>query len=77
MAQVTFTIADNVVARVLDAVANTTGWTSASGLTKAQWAQKYVADYIKAIVVSYEARNAGTTAEETQRTNSTNEIVIT
>jgi hypothetical protein len=53
MAQITITIPDNVVSEVLDAFADKYGWTPEMGITKANFARKKVADYIKATYIEY------------------------
>lgn len=73
MATLTIDIPDAVVNRCLNAVAATTGWTSTNGFTKAQWAKKVVATYLKNIVTQYEVRQA----IETQEQSSHSELNIT
>lgn len=53
MADIILTIPDNKIQLVLDAFASMKGWEN-SGETKAQFAKKMVANYIKSVVSSYE-----------------------
>lgn len=53
MAQITITIPDNVVNEVLNAFADKYGWTNEMGITKANFARKKVADYIKATFIEH------------------------
>ena len=53
MAQIAITIPDNVVNGVLDAFADKYGWTNEMGITKANFARKKVADYIKATYIEH------------------------
>lgn len=65
MASITIDVPDAVVPRCLDAIAATTGWTSGNGFTKAQWAKKVIATYVKSIVTQYEVRQAINAQEQT------------
>ena len=44
---ITFEIPDGQAAQVVDGVCAATGWTAASGVTKAQWAKDAVVKYLK------------------------------
>ena len=68
MATISITIPDAVVSDVLDAFANTFGWTVDLGLTKAQFAKQITAKYIKSVYISYTAELAATIAREAQYT---------
>lgn len=57
MAQITITIPDAVLARVLDAFA-ARGYDAAGGLTKAQFAKQQVVGFIRGVVRSHEVEQA-------------------
>lgn len=70
MAQISLTIPDAVMPRVVDALCAQSGdegpWTAESGLTRGQWAKREVVRYVRRVVIDYEARlardEAGATA---------------
>lgn len=64
MASITITIPDAVVTRVLDAMATRYGWSSDSGLTKAQFAKKVIIDLLKDAVKLHEGNLASQQAME-------------
>lgn len=82
MAQITITIPDNVLSDVLNAFADKYGWTSEMGITKANFARKKVADYIKATYVEYKDKQSHTVrleqaeAQRQVELNSLNQIII-
>ncbi len=63
MAQIIFTIPDDKLARVIDAVAAYYGWTAETGLTKAAFAKGQLVNFLKQIVWKMELQNAVKTAE--------------
>lgn len=65
MASITIDVPDAIAPRCLDAVAAATGWTAGSGFTKAQWAKKIIAAYLKTLITQYEVRQAVSTQEQT------------
>ncbi len=69
MASITIDVPDAVVPRCLNAIAATTGWTANSGFTKAQWAKKVIATYVKSIVTQYEVRQAIEAQEQTSKSD--------
>jgi hypothetical protein len=58
MAQITINIPDDKISDVKDALCDYGGYSANSGLTKAQFAKKVVADMVKDIYRSYVANNA-------------------
>ena len=60
MAQIAITIPDNVVNEVVDAFAYKYGWSYEMGITKANFARKKVADYIKAVYIEDKDRISNT-----------------
>jgi len=60
MAQITITIPDNVVNEVLDAFADKYEWTPEIGITRANFARKKVAAYIKATYIEYKDKQSHT-----------------
>lgn len=60
MAQIAITIPDNVVNEVLDSFADKYGWKAEMGITKANFARKKVADYIKATYIEYKDKQSHT-----------------
>ena len=65
MAQIVITIPDAQIARVRDAIATRFGWTVESGLTKTQFAQKVVREWLRSEVRLEEIRKAQITAADT------------
>jgi hypothetical protein len=65
MAQITIEIPDAYATRVVEAFAQTYGWTADSGLTKTQFAKKQVAEFIKNVFKHYEAHIASNQARDT------------
>lgn len=63
MAQITLTIPDALLARVLDAFATTYGYTPGNG-TKAQFARQQLATHIRGVVRSYEVQRASELAAQ-------------
>jgi hypothetical protein len=76
MANIQVSVPDAVINRVLDAFATQYGWKATSGLTKAQFARRVVADFVKAVVKGYEARLAADAARVTAEANADTDIVI-
>jgi hypothetical protein len=82
MAQITITIPDNVISDVVDAFATKFGWTTDLGITKANFAKKKVADYIKAIYIEEKDKASHSIrlqqAENLRQTelNTLNQVVI-
>jgi hypothetical protein len=64
MATISITIPDGSINDVKDAFAAIYGWTAESGLTKAQFAKKKVADYTKDVLKEYKAQQAGEAARQ-------------
>ena len=62
MATVTITIADSVLARVVNGVAGATGYEAESGMTKEQHMKKVIRDWIRNTVVDYERQKAAEAA---------------
>lgn len=65
MATISITIPDSAINDVKDAFAALYGWTAESGLTKAQFAKKKVADYTKDVLKEYKAQQAADGAKQT------------
>lgn len=76
MANITVTIPDDKIQRIIDAFAAEFGWTTESGLTKAQFTKQQVIEYIKQVTRNYEANLAASTARNTVNTD-VNSINIT
>jgi hypothetical protein len=72
MAQITITIPDDKIADVRDALCEAYGYSAESGLTKAQFAKKVVADFVKDV---YRV-SAGTKAAEAARLNAETAIKV-
>lgn len=62
MADITVTIPDPQVQRVIDALCGFGGWTAETGLTKAQFAKAQVAEHLKRTVKNWEEQEAQRTA---------------
>jgi hypothetical protein len=77
MAQITLTISDAIAPRVLDAVAAGYGYIQAEHGTKTQFLRLHLRQYLKEIVVGYEAGLAATAAAQQARTAAESEIDIT
>lgn len=77
MASITVTVPDAVAPRVLDAVAATHGWDANTGITKAQFAKKWLADQLKDTVRNYEIGQAQATARATAEATVDTDIVLT
>lgn len=77
MATVSITIPDEVVPRVLDAIAAQYGYDPNAGLTKAQFAKTILARFMKGVVVAYEATIAGEASRKTAEDKAKTEITIT
>lgn len=76
MANITLTIPDDKVQRILDAFAAEFGWTTESGVTKAQFTKAQVIEYIKQVTRNFEANVAANTARQSVNTD-VNSINIT
>lgn len=76
MAQIVITIPDSRVQRVVDAVARRHGWTTASGVTKAEFAKKVLIDIILGVVVAEEGEQAAEAARAAAEQKARAEIVI-
>jgi hypothetical protein len=63
MATISITIPDNNLNDVIDAICDAYGWTADSGLTKAKFAKRVVADFVKEIYRS----QVGTKAADSAR----------
>lgn len=62
MAQITLTIADAQLSRVVDAICIAGGWDPDSGVTKNAFAKAFLVNYVKSTVLSVEYRQAQQTA---------------
>lgn len=76
MASITITIPDNVLTRVLDAIAARNGYNSATDGTKAAFAKAIVIKWVRREVIDYEANSAGQTASTSTRTQSESDISL-
>jgi hypothetical protein len=76
LAQLVITIPDAVQGRVTDALALSNGWTAASPLTKSQFAQRVVRDFVRATTIDYEANAAASAAASTARATASTDIVL-
>lgn len=77
MATITITVPDAVAPRVLDAVAATYGWDANMGLTKAQFAKKWLQGQLQTTVKNYETGQAQATARVAAETAVDTDIVLT
>jgi hypothetical protein len=77
MAEITITIPDGVVQRVLDALCGQFGWTPESGLTQGQFAKWCVARWAKDVVRTWEAQQASEAAILAAQQDVDTDIVIT
>jgi len=77
MANITITIPDSVVTRVLDAVAVRYEWAPESGLTKAQFAKSVIVKWLKETVKMHEGNLASNAAQATSNQQVDTDIVIT
>jgi hypothetical protein len=64
MAQITVNIPNDKISDVVEAFATGYGWTTGSGVTKAQFAKQVVADFVKRTYQNYVVENAATQARE-------------
>lgn len=62
MANLTLSVPDGSVTRIQDAVCGQCNWKASSGLTKNQFLLQVLRDYLKSIVIRYEADQAETAA---------------
>lgn len=81
MAQVTFTIPNEIVTRVLDGIAYANGYQDEidgqpNPESKPDFARRMIRTYMKQCVVSYEARVAGEAAADAARQAAEGEIEI-
>lgn len=86
MATISITISDAIATRVVNAVVYSTGYTDIvfnmdgisypNPITKTQWAKNVLKQYIKGIVVSYEANLAGEQAKEIAKISAETDIII-
>ena len=76
MANITITIPDAVVPRVLDAVSARNGYNTATDGTKAQFAKAVLVRWLKAEVVGYEKNKASEEAADSAGQLAKNEIAI-
>lgn len=76
MAQISLTIPDAQLTRVIDAVAAVHGWTQGSGLTKPQFAKQVLRDILASTVQSYEGEQAGAAARVAAEQKARSEISI-
>jgi hypothetical protein len=70
MATISITIPDDKAAEVRDALCDTYGYSTESGLTKAQFSKKVVADFVKEVYRVY----MGAKAAESARINAESAI---
>lgn len=77
MAQVSITIPDAVLSRVLDAIATAYSYNSATDGTKAQFARRQLALWVMNTVRSVEANLAAETSRQTALTRADAEVVVT
>lgn len=77
MANITITIPDAVLQRVLDAVAATRNYNPATDGTKAQFARAVLIAWLKGIVVDHEGNVATNNAAASARTTANTDIAIT
>lgn len=84
MAVISISLPDAHVNRVLDAVTTRRGWTSGSGLTKAQFVKKVLIDllkddvrYIEALAARESHRIAGDAAAQAAEDSVESEVVMT
>ena len=84
MAVISITVPDAHINRVLDAVTTRRGWTSGSGLTKAQFVKKVLIDllkddvrFIEALAAQETHRVAGEAAGQAARDLVDAEVVMT
>lgn len=73
MANILINIPDEILPRVVDAVATTYGWGSGS---KLQFTKQQIAVWLKEIVKAHEANQAGETARKTAAQNVDSQIEI-
>ena len=64
MAQITINIPDDKLVDVRDALCEAYGWTAETGMTKAQFSKRVVADFVKSIYVSHMASKASEIAKQ-------------
>lgn len=62
MAQITITIADAQLSRVVDAICIAGSWNPDLGITKNAFAKAFLVNYVKSTVLSVEYRQAQETA---------------
>lgn len=77
MAQITVTIPDAVLPRVLDAFAVRYGWNAAGGQTKAQFAKAKLIDFTRDVVRLHETATAAETARSAASAGVDTDIVLT
>lgn len=77
MATISINIPDAVAARVLEAMAIRYGWTTDSGLTKAQFTKRVLTNLIKETVRMHEGQLASAAATQTASNAVDSEIDIT
>lgn len=83
MAQITITIPDAVVQRVLTAMCNTYGYQATlpdgtpNPQTQAQFARAQLAAYVKAVVTAYEATQAAEAARVSAANTASSDIAVT
>lgn len=76
MANITIIIPDAVAPRVLDAVAARYGWSTGTGMTKAQFAKDIIVKLLKESVRMHEGQVASSAAIETSNQQVDTDIVI-
>lgn len=77
MASINITIPDAVAPRVLDAMAARYGWTTESGMTKAQFAKDVIVRLLKETVKMHEGQLASSAATATSNQQVDSQILIT
>lgn len=78
MADISITVPDSVVTRVLDAFASRFGYATNKNAneTRAQFAKRMLAGMVKQIVVAEEANAAANTAYDSAATSATTDISV-
>jgi hypothetical protein len=77
MATISLQIPDAVLPRVIDALCADGEWTSASPLTRAQFARQQIITYVRSVVRQHEARIAREAAAAEADAKAESEVVIT
>jgi hypothetical protein len=72
MAQIIINIPDDKLTEVRDALCEAYNYSTDSGLTKAQFAKKIVADFVKQIYINHVAEKSADTARKTSFSTTSN-----